>query len=97
MQAATKSDSPRRRWLELDLLRTLAVLLWWLVLIGSSAVVALDHAPALHQLGVTRTGFLLDVVALFKTIAPTAIPLNPKTSQNLAPDSTPTSEPVEPN
>lgn len=41
---------------------------WWLVLIGATLVVALDHGPALRQLGVTRTAFIRDVVALFRGV-----------------------------
>ncbi|GAA1620007.1 hypothetical protein GCM10009764_49320 [Nocardia ninae] len=53
--------------------RVIPVLLWWIVLIGATVVVAADHGPALRRLGVTRTGFVLDVIGLFKGIVPTAV------------------------
>ncbi|QBS44589.1 ferritin-like domain-containing protein [Nocardia sp. CS682] len=53
--------------------RFIPVLLWWIVLIGATVVVAADHGPALRRLGVTRTGFVLDVIGLFKGIVPTAV------------------------
>lgn len=53
--------------------RLVPVLLWWLVLVGATVVVAIDHGSALRRLGVTRTGFVLDVIALFKGIVPTAV------------------------
>ncbi|WP_433663997.1 ferritin-like domain-containing protein [Nocardia sp. CA-128927] len=53
--------------------RLVPVLLWWIVLIGATVVVAADHGPALRRLGVSRTGFVLDVIALFKVIVPTAV------------------------
>ncbi|WP_223885385.1 ferritin-like domain-containing protein [Nocardia colli] len=53
--------------------RLIPVLLWWVVLIGATVVVAADHGPALRRLGVSRTGFVLDVIALFKVIVPTAV------------------------
>ncbi|MFG1796282.1 hypothetical protein [Nocardia sp. NPDC049149] len=56
--------------------RLIQLVLWWIVLIGSTAVVAADHGPALRVLGVTRTGFLLDVLGLFRTIVPTALSSN---------------------
>ncbi|MFQ6326785.1 ferritin-like domain-containing protein [Nocardia sp. CWNU-33] len=58
--------------------RQVLLLMWWVMLTGSTIVVAYDHGPALRRLGVTRTGFVLDVLTLFKTIAPTAIPSRPR-------------------
>ncbi|WP_067690703.1 hypothetical protein [Nocardia jejuensis] len=45
------------------------LLAWWLVLFGATLVVAVDHGPALRQLGVTRTAFTRDVIALFQGVA----------------------------
>ncbi|MFE7797511.1 ferritin-like domain-containing protein [Nocardia sp. NPDC057440] len=58
--------------------RQVLLLMWWVMLTGSTIVVAYDHGPALRRLGVTRTGFVLDVLTLFTTIAPTAIPPRPR-------------------
>ncbi|WP_067829480.1 diiron oxygenase [Nocardia inohanensis] len=46
--------------------RTLAALTWWLVFAGATIVVTLDHGPALRQLGITRTRFIRDAIALFR-------------------------------
>ncbi|MFI6170408.1 ferritin-like domain-containing protein [Nocardia sp. NPDC051052] len=53
--------------------RLIPVLLWWIVLVGATMVIAADHGPALRRLGVSRAGFVLDVIALFKGIVPTAV------------------------
>ncbi|MFI6043899.1 ferritin-like domain-containing protein [Nocardia sp. NPDC051321] len=58
--------------------RLIPVLLWWIVLVGATMVVAADHGPALRRLGVSRTGFVLDVIALFKGIVPTAVSAGPR-------------------
>ncbi len=42
---------------------------WRLMLLGVAAVVAVDHGPALRQLGVTRRQFVRDVVALGRQVA----------------------------
>ncbi|MFD6160576.1 ferritin-like domain-containing protein [Nocardia sp. NPDC060256] len=67
------------------LARLIPVLLWWIVLVGATMVVAADHGPALRQLGVSRGGFVLDVIALFKGIVPTAV----STGTRAIPDSGP--------
>ncbi|PXX61061.1 hypothetical protein DFR70_109252 [Nocardia tenerifensis] len=60
--------------------RLIPVLLWWIVLIGATVVVAADHGPALRRLGVGRAGFVLDVIALFRTIVPTAVSADTRVS-----------------
>jgi hypothetical protein len=47
---------------------------WWLLMIGVSLVVAVDHGAALGALGVTRTGFVRDVLALFRPMVRTVFP-----------------------
>lgn len=37
--------------------------IWWALLAGTAVVVALDHGPALRRLGVTRRGFVREVLA----------------------------------
>lgn len=54
-------------------LQFVLLLAWWLVLLGATLVVAIDHGPALRQLGVTRTAFTRDVIALFQGVATAAI------------------------
>ncbi|MEU0542037.1 ferritin-like domain-containing protein [Nocardia sp. NPDC005978] len=48
--------------------RSVLLLAWWLVLLGATLVVALDHGSALRRLGVTRTDFARDVIALFRDV-----------------------------
>ncbi|WP_228001006.1 hypothetical protein [Nocardia australiensis] len=51
------------------------------LLIGAAIVVAADHGHALRRLGLSRTDFVLDVLALFRAIAPAAIPGNHRTGR----------------
>lgn len=48
--------------------RLAATLAWWLVFLGATLVVALDHGPALRRLGVSRTRFAIGAVSLFRDI-----------------------------
>ncbi|UGT41143.1 ferritin-like domain-containing protein [Nocardia yamanashiensis] len=48
--------------------RTLGTCAWWLVFLGATVVVALDHGPALRRLGVSRTRFAAGGLALFRDI-----------------------------
>ncbi len=41
---------------------------WWILLLGAVTVVALDHGPALHRLGVGRVRFILDIAGLFRGV-----------------------------
>jgi hypothetical protein len=41
---------------------------WWLLVIGTAAVVAADHGRALRRLGVGRLRFAIDVAALFRAV-----------------------------
>lgn len=50
---------------------------WWVVLFGTAGVVAIDHAPALRQLGVRPGRFLADVVALFRPIVTDVLSSSP--------------------
>lgn len=49
--------------------RSSFLLTWWFVLIGATLVVVLDHGAALSRLGVTRTAFIRDIIALFRGVA----------------------------
>jgi hypothetical protein len=42
--------------------------LWWVLMTGATLVVAVDHGPALRNLGVSRRRFVRDVLALFRPI-----------------------------
>ncbi|OYO21656.1 hypothetical protein CGZ93_10190 [Enemella dayhoffiae] len=46
---------------------------WAVLLTGAAAVVALDHGPAIRQLGSSRALFLRAVLADFRAVAPTAL------------------------
>lgn len=48
--------------------RLVAVATWWIVLLGSLTVVAVDHGRALRRLGVTRIRFVADVLTLFRPV-----------------------------
>ncbi|MCT9934654.1 ferritin-like domain-containing protein [Planotetraspora sp. A-T 1434] len=48
--------------------RATASALWWLLLAGTVTVVALDHGHALREVGVSRTAFIDDVMARFRTV-----------------------------
>jgi hypothetical protein len=48
--------------------RALLAAAWWVLLLGASAVVAVDHGAALRQLGVPPTRFLADVAGLFRAV-----------------------------
>jgi hypothetical protein len=50
------------------LARAVAACGWWTLMAGAVAVVALDHGPALRELGVTATQFGIDVLRLFRPI-----------------------------
>lgn len=54
--------------------------LWWLLLLGTAATVAIDHGRALHRLGVPRTTFVRDVTALFTTVTGEVFPARPQES-----------------
>ncbi|MVU83242.1 ferritin-like domain-containing protein [Nocardia sp. ET3-3] len=56
-------------------LRPLIRAVWWTILCGALLVVLLDHAPALRQLGVTRTEFARAACAHFAPVCATALPL----------------------
>lgn len=47
-------------------IRTVARTSWWALLLGTTCVVAVDHGAALRHLGVSRGGFVRDVVSLFR-------------------------------
>lgn len=49
--------------------RRLGAALWWVLMIGATAVVAAGHGSALRVLGLTRRDFAADVLALFGPIA----------------------------
>jgi hypothetical protein len=49
--------------------RRLGAALWWVLMTGATVVVAAGHGPALRVLGLTRRGFVADVLALFGPIA----------------------------
>ncbi|MEV0293762.1 ferritin-like domain-containing protein [Nocardia sp. NPDC050710] len=51
-----------------------ALVTWWVLLIGASVVVAVDHGPALGRFGCRRSDFVRATVSLFAAIAPTVIP-----------------------
>ncbi|MEV0247740.1 ferritin-like domain-containing protein [Nocardia sp. NPDC050712] len=55
--------------------RLFAVAVWWVLMVGVTAVVAVDHGPALRQFGVRRADFGRGVFGLFAVIVPSAIPL----------------------
>jgi len=42
---------------------------WWVLMVGATLVVALDHGRALRVLGVTRRRFVADVLRLFRPMA----------------------------
>jgi hypothetical protein len=48
--------------------RTAVAAGWWLLLIGTVTVVAVDHGRGLRRLGLGRLRFALDVAALFRTV-----------------------------
>jgi hypothetical protein len=48
--------------------RTIGAASWWLLMTGASVVVAVDHGPALRELGVPRFRFVADVLGLFRPI-----------------------------
>ncbi|MGS2614966.1 hypothetical protein ACVCAH_10635 [Micromonospora sp. LZ34] len=48
--------------------RWLAAAAWWVLLLGATAVVAVDHGAALRRLGLTRAGFLRDTAAMFRPL-----------------------------
>ncbi|MBH0776493.1 ferritin family protein [Nocardia bovistercoris] len=54
--------------------RAVAVALWWVVLIGATVVVAIDHGPALRRFGCRRHQFVRSGIALFGAILPGALP-----------------------
>ncbi|MET7771787.1 ferritin-like domain-containing protein [Nocardia sp. NPDC005366] len=61
--------------------RCAALFAWSIVLLGATVVVAFDHGPALRHFGCRRAEFVRAVLALFVTIAPTAI--SPSTARSV--------------
>jgi hypothetical protein len=50
-------------------LRLLAFISWWMIAVGATAVVALDHGPLLGAIGYRRTRFVRDVLTDFAKVA----------------------------
>ncbi|WP_447006402.1 hypothetical protein ACRAKI_07965 [Saccharothrix isguenensis] len=61
--------------------------IWWTPLCGAVVTVAWDHGPALRHLGVTRRGFVVDVIGLFRT-ALTAVRAGQDRRNSLLPSQT---------
>jgi hypothetical protein len=41
---------------------------WWVLMLGATCVVAVDHGPALRALGVRRIWFVVDCAGLFRPV-----------------------------
>jgi hypothetical protein len=50
-------------------MRLLALVLWWVVAVGATTVVAVDHGGLLDAIGYRRTRFIRDVLADFRALA----------------------------
>jgi hypothetical protein len=49
--------------------RAVAAVGWWGLFLGAALVVAVGHAPALRELGISPVRFTVDVTALFRPVA----------------------------